>query len=126
MSSSSNTQSAAATTRYEVRCGNVRMVVQAVGEIRAAIMVVHQAMGRVFRLDDLMPIDNETSSESTSTSIAQAEPLKLDRQVTVRPLDPSNQNTSVANEFSTLEILSKWNAMVATLDRLEMMLGQTV
>lgn len=102
------------------------MVVQAVGEIRAAIMVVHQAMGRVFRLDDLMPIDNETSSESTSTSIAQAEPLKLDRQVTVRPLDPSNQNTSVANEFSTLEILSKWNAMVATLDRLEMMLGQTV
>ena len=92
-------------SKYYVQSGTLRTVVCAESTGKAAIWAVHQAMQQVF------PIDQETPSAGPRSVLA--------REVLIseRGFDRDD-----ATCLATMQVVSQWNEMVATLDRLEKML----
>ena len=92
--------------KYYVQSGSLRTVIAAESTRKAAIWGVHQVMQQVF------PIDGTANPSDTQGAV-------LSDRVTVsqRGFDRAD-----ATEMETLEVVSQWNEMVMTLDRLEKML----
>ncbi len=101
--------------KYFVQSGTMRCVVQAQSSRKAAIWAVHQAMQQVLPMDDPCGVTPESKTEKAAHSGVSV----LSTRVTIseRGFD-RNDGTSVA----TLDIVSEWNQLVTTLDRLERML----
>ncbi len=98
--------------KYYVQSGTLRTVVQAESGRKAAIWAVHQAMQQVLPLDQ-QPAEaaHEPASERPMAVLAGTV------QVSERGFDRGDGNTR-----ATLEVVTEWNQMVTTLDRLERML----
>ncbi|TWU21333.1 hypothetical protein [Novipirellula artificiosorum] len=101
-------------SQYYVQSGNLRTVVQAQSSVKAAIWAVHQAMQQV------LPVD-----EAPTASVANVEDprpvtvIMLAKRIRISERGFDRRD---ATELSTLEVMSQWNEMVATLDRLERMM----
>lgn len=103
---------------YYVQSGTTRSMVQAESSRKAALWLVHQAMQQVLPMDD----DLSESPEAKSEKISRRGVAVLTATVTVsqRGFDRDDATT-----LPTLEVVSEWNQLVTTLDRLERMLYRT-
>ena len=93
--------------KYYVQSGTLRTVVTAQSKTKAAIWAVHQVMQQVFPIDAA-----DFSSEEKPTAV-------LSSQVSVSEQGFDRDDSVVT---PTIEVVSQWNDMVSTLDRLEKML----
>lgn len=102
-------------SKYYVQSGTMRSVVQAESSRKAALWAVHQAMQQVLPMED-GPTD---SPEAKSERFTQGGVAVLSSRVTVsqRGFDRHDAQT-----IPTLEVVTEWNQLVTTLDRLERML----
>lgn len=93
--------------KYYVQSGTLRTVVTAESAGKAAIWAVHQAMQQVFPMDDASPESDgkPTAVMAAALSVSEQGFDRTDAVVT-----------------PTIEVVSQWNDMVSTLDRLERML----
>ncbi|MDA8746271.1 hypothetical protein N9N28_16730 [Rubripirellula amarantea] len=92
-------------SKYYVQSGTLRTVVSAESTNKAAIWAVHQAMQQVF------PIDQDTPTNEPRSVLA--------REVLISERGFDRED---ATRFATMQVVSQWNEMVTTLDRLERML----
>lgn len=101
--------------KFYVQSGTMRSVVQAESRRKAALWAVHQAMQQVLPMED----DATDSPESKSERVSSQGIAVLSAKVTVseRGFDRSDAST-----LPTLEVVTEWNQMVTTLDRLQRML----
>jgi hypothetical protein len=102
-------------SKYYVQSGTMRSVVQAESSRKAALWAVHQAMQQVLPLED----DAMESPQAKSEKFAQTGVSVLSGKVTVSQLGFDCQD---AQTIPTLEVVTQWNQLVTTLDRLERML----
>ena len=101
--------------KYYVQSGTLRSVVQAESSRKAALWAVHQAMQQVFPMED--PAEDSPETKSDRTTQRPLSVLATKVRISEQGFD-RNDATSLA----TLEVVSEWNQMVTTLDRLERML----
>ena len=101
--------------KYYVQSGTMRSVVQAESSRKAALWAVHQAMLQVLPIEN----DDRQTPESKSERACESGVAVLSGKVSVseRGFDARD-----AKSVPTLQIVSEWNEMVTTLDRLERML----
>lgn len=102
-------------SRFYVQSGTMRSVVQAESRRKAALWAVHQAMQQVLPMED----DATDSPESKSERVSSQGIAVLSGKVTV---SETGFNGSDASTLPTLEVVTEWNQMVTTLDRLQRML----
>ena len=100
-------------SKYYVQSGTMRSIVQAESSRKAALWAVHQAMQQV------LPMDSDDSPETKSEKVASTGVAVLSGKVTVSERGFDNADAST---MQTLEVVTEWNQMVTTLDRLERML----
>ena len=100
-------------TKFYVQSGTMRSVVQADSTRKAALWAVHHAMQQI------LPMDAVSSPESRSENVASQGVAVLSGKVTVSQCGFGEED---ATSMSTMEVVSEWNQMVTTLDRLEKML----
>ena len=93
--------------KYYVQSGTLRTIVTAESAAKAAIWAVHQAMQQIFPMDS----DSSTSGEKPVAVLA------AELSVNERGFDRSDSVIT-----PTIQVVSQWNDMVSTLDRLEQML----
>ena len=100
---------------FYIQSGTMRSVVEAESPRKAALWAVHEAMQQV------LPMEGDASDalESKGEPLSSHSVAVLARKVTVseRGFDRSDATT-----IPTLEVVSQWNQMVTTLDRLQRML----
>jgi hypothetical protein len=101
--------------KYYVQSGTMRTVVQAETTRKAAIWAVHQAMQQVLPVDE--HADDTPQAKSERMADQQVAVLSGRVLVSERGYDRPD-----ATSLATLEVVSEWNQMVTTLDRLERML----
>jgi hypothetical protein len=101
--------------KYYVQSGTMRTVVQAESSRKAAIWAVHEAMQQVLPMGD----DSPESPAAKSERIRSDRVAVLSGKVTISQRGFSSE---AATTIPTLEVVSEWNQMVTTLDRLERML----
>ena len=101
--------------KYYVESGTLRTVVQAESTRKAAIWAIHQAMQQVLPVDDQAGDTPQSKSERMSGR----QVAVLSGRVTVSERGFDRRD---ATSLSTLEVVTQWNQMVSTLDRLERML----
>ncbi|MGI9472951.1 MAG: hypothetical protein ACR2NZ_15530 [Rubripirellula sp.] len=101
--------------KYYVQSGTMRTVVQAESSRKAALWAVHQAMQQVLPMED----DPETSLVTKSETVSRDGVAVLSQRVSV-----SQRGFDSADSASlpTMEVVTEWNDLVATLNRLEQML----
>jgi hypothetical protein len=101
--------------KYYVQSGTLRTVVQAESSRNAAIWAVHQAMQQV------LPIEGEPQrSPAVHAENVGADGIAvLSRRITV---SERGFNAQQVTTLPTLDVISEWNQLVTTLDRLEQML----
>jgi len=101
--------------KYYVRSGTMRTVVEAESRRKAAIWAVHQAMQQV------LPIEGEPrrplSSEPDTLGNDQVAVLSTTVRVSENGYGGCQETT-----LPILDVVTEWNEMVSTLDRLERML----
>jgi hypothetical protein len=101
--------------KYYVQSGTLRSVVQAESSRKAAIWAVHEAMRQVLPIEDPAGQTAEAKSEMASRQGVAVLAARL--QVSERGFDRSD-----ATSLCTLDVVSQWNQLVMTLDRLEQLL----
>lgn len=101
--------------KYYVQSGTMRSMVQAESSRKAALWAVHQAMQQVLPMED----DSSESTEAKSEKVSVGGVAVLSGKVTVseRGFDRDDSIT-----LRTMEVVTEWNQLVTTLDRLERML----
>lgn len=99
--------------KYYVQSGTMRSVVEAESSRKAALWAVHQVMQQVLPLD---PADDQTDQPFMETEQPH-QVLATRIQVSQRGFDRGD-----AIDMPTLQVMSQWHEMVATLDRLQRML----
>jgi hypothetical protein len=99
--------------KYYVQSGTMRSVVQAESTRKAALWAVDQVMQQV------LPLTSDDSPQSNSEKVASRGVAVLSGKVTVSERGFDNTD---ATTMPTLEVVTEWNQMVTTLDRLERML----
>ena len=96
--------------KYYVQSGTMRSVVQAASSRKAALWAIHQVLGQVLPLNsDADAAGNDPVQEVTMLSAKVA--------VSERGFDRDD-----ASSLLTMDVVTEWNQMVMTLDRLERML----
>ena len=100
-------------SKYYVQSGTMRSVVQAESSRKAALWAVHQAMQQA------LSMDADDSPQLKSEKHASTPVAVLSGKVTVSERGFDNAD---ATTLQTLEVVTEWNQMVTTLDRLERML----
>tara|TARA_R110002049_G_scaffold50370_2_gene142976 strand:+ start:37178 stop:37501 length:324 start_codon:yes stop_codon:yes gene_type:complete len=105
--------------KYYVQSGTMRSVVEAESSRKAALWAVHKAMLQVLPIED----DGQQTPEMKSQHVTESGVSVLAGKVSVseRGFDRSD-----AASLPTLEVVTQWNQMVTTLDRLERMLHRAV
>ncbi len=101
--------------KFYVQSGTMRSVVQADSRRKAALWAVHQAMQQVLPMED----DAADSPEAKSERVSSQGVAVLTAKVTV---SETGFDRSDATILPTLEVVTEWNQMVTTLDRLQRML----
>ena len=101
--------------KYYVQSGTMRTVVEAESSRKAALWAVHQAMLQVLPIED----DGASTPEMKSERVKERGVAVLSTKVSVseRGFDRGDSTA-----MPTLEVVTEWNQMVTTLDRLERML----
>ena len=97
---------------YYVQSGTMRKVVEAESTRRAAIWAVHNTMQQVLPIDD----GADGSPQSKSQKSTQDGVAVLSGTVSVSPLGFDRVDASA---YPTLEVVTEWNQLISTLDRLE-------
>ena len=100
--------------KYYVQSGTMRTVVQAESSRKAALWAVHQAMQQVLPMDDDPPVSVELKTESVSDGVAV---LSQRLRISERGFDREDSTS-----MPTMGVVTEWNELVVTLDRLEKML----
>ena len=95
--------------KFYVQSGSLRTVIAAESSGKAAIWAVHQVMQQIF------PMDGSADSTSNERSVL-SDRVKVSQRGFDRP---------DASEVETLEVVSQWNEMISTLDRLDKMLHRS-
>lgn len=95
--------------KYYVQSGTLRTMITAQTTGKAAIWAVHQAMQQVFPIDGMTPCDHDQPAAVLASVVCVSE-LGFDRDDAV--------------QLSTMNVVTQWNEMVNTLDRLERMVNQ--
>jgi hypothetical protein len=98
--------------KYYVQSGTMRSVVQAESSRKAAIWAVHEAMQQVLPMGD-------DSTEVKREKICSDRAAVLSGKVTI---SESGFDRKEATSLPTLQVVTEWNQMVTTLDRLERLL----
>ncbi|KAA1260647.1 hypothetical protein LF1_31870 [Rubripirellula obstinata] len=93
--------------KYYVQSGTLRTIVSAESAGKAAIWAVHQAMQQVFPMDGDSPVPQDKPAAVLASKLSVSE-------------QGFDRNDSVVTP--TIEVVSQWNEMVSTLDRLQQML----
>jgi len=101
--------------KYYVQSGTLRSVVQAESSRKAALWAVHQAMQQVLPMED----QSDQSPQAKSEKVSRVGVAVLSGNVTVSQQGFDRQD---ATTMLTLEVVTEWNQLVTTLDRLERML----
>ncbi len=101
--------------KYYVQSGTMRNIVQAESIRKAALWAVHQAMQQVLPIEDY----DGQSPAAKGEQVAQRGVVVLSGTVKVSELGFDHLDASI---MPTMEIVTEWNQMVTTLDRLERML----
>lgn len=101
--------------KFYIQSGTLRSVVQSESPRKAALWAVHEAMQQVLPLDGDAFDTLESAGESVSSQSIAVLSSKL--MISERGFDRRDATT-----IPTLEVVSEWNQMVTTLDRLQRML----
>ena len=101
--------------KFYVQSGTLRSVVQADSRRKAALWAVHQAMQQV------LPMDDEQLTAANSEGGPRQEKTLAVLSGKVR-VSQCGFDRSDATQMATMEVVSEWNQLVTTLDRLEKML----
>jgi hypothetical protein len=101
--------------KFYVQSGTLRKMVQAESSRKAAIWAVHEAMRQVLPMDDCPGESAETKSQQVGGKGVAV--LSAGVKVSQHGFDRGDATT-----LGTLELVSEWNQMIETLDRLERML----
>lgn len=105
-------------TKYYVKSGTFRRVIEADTDRNAAISAVQMAVEQV------LPMNNINSSETDSkTPIEANQFVMLSGKVVI---SESGFDSEKVIELSTKEVVSAWNQFMNTLDQLEKMLDSAV
>lgn len=99
--------------KYYVQSGTMRTVVQAESSRKAAIWAVHQAMQQV------LPLEDQAQQPWTMRAEQVGEVAVLSASITVCE---SGFDGEQVTTLPTLDVVTEWNQLVTTLDRLERML----
>ena len=102
-------------TKFYVQSGTVRSIVQAESARKAALWAIHQTMGQVLPLDEPNGVGTGFPRRTESSS----EVAVLSGKVTVSDHGFDSEPLST---LSTMQVVTEWNQMVMTLDRLERLL----
>ena len=102
-------------SKYDVQSGTMRTVVQAETTRKAALWAVHQAMQQVLPMEG----DATDSSDLRTDTNGQGGVAVLSQRVCIseRGFDRDDSTS-----LPTMDVVTEWNDMVVTLDRLEKML----
>jgi hypothetical protein len=103
-------------SKYYVQSGTMRSVVQAESSRKAALWAVHQAMRQVLPLEE----ENDRGRADARRSRCghtEVSVLSAKLRVSEHGFDRAD-----AKSLSTMEVVTQWNQMVTTLDRLQQML----
>lgn len=102
--------------KYYVQSGTLRSVVQADSGRRAALWAVHQAMQQVLPIEDDLQGETPTGkSERVSGSGVAVLAAKV-------CVSEKGFGRADAMSLATMDVVTEWNQLVTTLDRLERML----
>jgi hypothetical protein len=101
--------------KYYVQSGTMRTVVEAESSRKAALWAVHQAMLQVLPIED----DGGPTPEMKSERAVVSGVAVLSGKVAV---SEKGFDRGDATSMLTLEVVTEWNQMVMTLDRLQRML----
>lgn len=102
-------------SKYYVQSGTMRTVVQAETTRKAALWAVHQAIQQVFP----MAGDTTHSRDLRTDTNGQGGVAVLSQRVCISEQGFDRDDST---SLPTMEVVTEWNDMVATLDRLEKML----
>ncbi len=103
--------------KFYVESGTVRCMVAAENSRAAALWAVHRAMQQIMPLDDAVestPESKQQQSKATGVMVLGA---------TIRTSE-RGYGSEDENQMPTFEIVTEWNQLVNTLDRLEGLLGR--
>lgn len=103
--------------KFYVQSGSLRTVVQAESGRNAAIWAVHQAMRQVLPLSDGINLRGGCGESHGESAAPPTAVLAGTLRISERGFDRDD-----ASVRPTLEVVTEWNEMVTTLDRLERML----
>lgn len=103
--------------KYYVQSGTLRCVVSAENPRRAALWAVHRAMQQIMPIDEPTPLDPEDKTDR-----AKQEGVMV-LAGTIATSERGFGGTD-AQTMPTFEVVTEWNQLVNTLDRLETMLGR--
>ncbi len=101
--------------KFYVQSGTMRKVVQAESRRKAALWAVHEALQQILPMEDV----GTDSPESKSVAVSSQGVAVLAAKVSV---SERGFEGSDATSLPTLEVVTEWNQMVTTLDRLQQML----
>ena len=104
--------------KYYVQSGTLRTVLQAESAQKAAVWAVHQVLGQVLPLDTApaAPVAGDVTADSCDGS-----PRVAVLGATVR-VSEQGFDRQDARAWITIDVVTQWNELVTTLDRLEKML----
>ncbi len=103
--------------KYYVQSGTLRCVVSAENHRRAALWAVHRAMQQILPIDEAVPTDPQDKHQRVKEGGVMV--LSGTIQTSERGYGGSD-----ATSLPTFEIVTEWNQLVNTLDRLETLLGR--
>ncbi len=93
--------------KFYVQSGTFRSIVQAESTQKAAVWAVHRTMQQV------LPMEDDCESEASADETVLSRTIRVSEQ---------GYDRDDAVTLPTLDVMSQWNEMVTTLDRLESML----
>ncbi len=105
--------------KYYVQSGTLRTIVQAESTQKAAVWAVHQVLGQVMQLESAPTAAIDAESQSAEFMDRSNRVAVLGSTVCVSEQGFDRRD---AKSLETLTVVSQWNDLVSTLDRLEKML----
>ena len=98
--------------KYYVQSGTLRCVVSAESPRRAALWAVHRAMQQILPIDEAAPADSDDQARRGKV------PSVMVLGGTIHTSERGYGSSDGAS-MPTFEIVTEWNQLVNTLDRLE-------
>ena len=106
-------------TKFYVQSGSFRQVIEAETDRKAAISAVQQAIQQVLPIDESFtkPSKDRSSEDRPNTYAVLASKMVVSEL---------GFDSNEALELPTREVVTAWNQLISTLDRLERMLDSAV